>query len=146
MADAEDAVQDGFVKFWRFGRDHCDDPVPYLFRAVQHSAIDLARRRERRRNREERAVKEASEPDPVAMFEDPFENQERRMMVEKALEKLSPEQREVLVMKIWGDLTFRQIGEALTISPDTAASRYRYALKALSKEIPEDWYHETHNG
>ena len=44
-------------------------------------------------------------------------------------------QREVLALKIWGDLTFAQIAAQLDIPPDTAASRYRYALTALRKEL-----------
>ncbi len=56
-------------------------------------------------------------------------------MVETALCRLPPEQREVLVLKIWGELTFAQIGEALKLSPNTVASRYRYALVALKKII-----------
>jgi RNA polymerase sigma-70 factor (ECF subfamily) len=53
-----------------------------------------------------------------------------------AVELLPAEQREVLVMKIWNDLTFAEIGSALGISQNTAASRYRYALSALKKNLP----------
>jgi RNA polymerase sigma-70 factor (ECF subfamily) len=41
----------------------------------------------------------------------------------------------VLVLKIWGELTFEQIATELEIPPNTAASRYRYALAALRKEL-----------
>ena len=50
-----------------------------------------------------------------------------------ALDHLPRDQREVLVMKIWNELTFAEIGQALEISQNTAASRYRYALAALKK-------------
>ena len=50
-----------------------------------------------------------------------------------AVERLSRDQREVLVMKIWNELTFAEIAETLGISQNTAASRYRYALGALKK-------------
>jgi len=39
------------------------------------------------------------------------------------------------VLKIWGELTFDQIATQLAISPNTAASRYRYALAGLRKEL-----------
>ncbi len=52
-----------------------------------------------------------------------------------ALESLPREQREVLVMKIWNELTFAEIAQALEISQNTAASRYRYALGALKKTL-----------
>ena len=41
-------------------------------------------------------------------------------------------------MKIWGGLTFPQIAEAAGISPNTAASRYRYALAALREQLAEE--------
>ena len=55
--------------------------------------------------------------------------------IEAALQRLPAEQREVLVLKIWNELTFEQIAETLGIPPNTAASRYRYALAALRKEL-----------
>ena len=38
-------------------------------------------------------------------------------------------------MKVWGESTFAEIGEALGISQNTAASRYRYGLEALKREL-----------
>ena len=51
------------------------------------------------------------------------------------MQRIPSEQREVLVLKIWGELTFGQIGAELQLSPNTAASRYRYALAALRQEL-----------
>ncbi len=41
-------------------------------------------------------------------------------------------------MKIWGGLSFPQIAEALRISSNTAASRYRYALARLREQLAEE--------
>jgi RNA polymerase sigma-70 factor, ECF subfamily len=41
-------------------------------------------------------------------------------------------------MKIWGGLTFKGIGEALVISANTAASRYRYALTSLRQTLQQE--------
>jgi RNA polymerase sigma-70 factor (ECF subfamily) len=49
--------------------------------------------------------------------------------------QLSEKLREVVIMKFWGGLTFQQIAELLLISPNTAASRYRYALEQLAQEL-----------
>ena len=49
-------------------------------------------------------------------------------------------QREVIVLKIWGDLTFAQIAQTLGESINTVASRYRYALEALRKHIKPHEY------
>jgi RNA polymerase sigma-70 factor (ECF subfamily) len=51
--------------------------------------------------------------------------------LERALDRLPVEQREVVALKLEGRLTFEEIGAALAISPNTAASRYRYALERL---------------
>jgi DNA-directed RNA polymerase specialized sigma24 family protein len=49
----------------------------------------------------------------------------------RCLADLPPEQREVIVLKIWHEYTFEQIGELLDISPNTAAGRYRYGVQKL---------------
>ena len=69
------------------------------------------------------------------MFAGPLEQAERRNAISAALGELPDEQREVVVMKIWGRLSFPQIAEALEISPNTAASRYRYALAKLREQL-----------
>jgi RNA polymerase sigma-70 factor (ECF subfamily) len=61
----------------------------------------------------------------------PLEDDGFRLTIETAMESLPEEQRSVLHLKLWEDLTFSQIGETLEISPQTAASRYRYALDKL---------------
>jgi RNA polymerase sigma-70 factor, ECF subfamily len=104
-----------------------------LVTSVRRAAFDLARRDGRRVVREERAHT-ADEP-RAAAFEIPLEGEERRAAIEEALGRLPAEQREVLVLKIWGELTFDQIARELELSPNTAASRYRYALAALRHEL-----------
>jgi len=49
----------------------------------------------------------------------------------RALGDLPNDQREVIVLHVWGELTFSEIGELLGVSSNTAASRYRYALAKL---------------
>jgi RNA polymerase sigma-70 factor (ECF subfamily) len=44
---------------------------------------------------------------------------------------LPEDQRAVVHLKIWEDMTFAQIGETLGLPANTAASRYRYALEKL---------------
>jgi RNA polymerase sigma-70 factor (ECF subfamily) len=57
--------------------------------------------------------------------------------LEQALRTLPPEQRELVALKIEGDLTFGEIAVVLGISPNTAASRYRYALEKLRLALQE---------
>jgi RNA polymerase sigma-70 factor (ECF subfamily) len=49
------------------------------------------------------------------------------------LASLPLEQREVITLKIDGGLTFAQIAEILHVNPNTAASRYRYAMEKLRR-------------
>lgn len=132
-ADAEDAVQEGFVRYWRHQRGLGGEPLPLLITSVRRAALDLLRRDARRTAREHRAEDAAVAPAPV--FETPLAGDERREAIESALRRLPAEQRDVLVLKIWGELTFEQIAAQLDLSPNTAASRYRYALAALRKEM-----------
>jgi RNA polymerase sigma-70 factor, ECF subfamily len=133
LAGAEDVVQDAFVRFWRHQRALPGDPMALLVTSVRRAAFDLARRDMRRVAREERAT----DSDEIAapMFETPLDGDDRRQAIEAALRRLPEEQRDVLVLKIWGELTFDQIATQLDIPLNTAASRYRYALAALRKEL-----------
>lgn len=132
-ADAEDVVQEAFVRYWRHQRQLPGEAMALLVTSVRRAAFDLARRESRRTAREEHAV-DSREPFSV-QFETPLEGDERRAAIEDAMRRLPLAQREVLVLKIWGELTFDQIGRELDVSPNTAASRYRYALAALRQEL-----------
>ena len=52
-----------------------------------------------------------------------------------AVSGLPPEQREVLVLRVFGQWKFREIAEQLSISINTAQSRYRYALDSLKRRL-----------
>jgi len=128
-ADAEDIVQDAFVKFWR--RNHNVQNRALLYATVRSTALDLIRRDSRRARREREAIADLEQAvEPEFRTED-----ESQRALAMAMERLPNEQREVLVMKIWNELSFAEIGQALGISQNTAASRYRYALRALKKDL-----------
>jgi RNA polymerase sigma-70 factor (ECF subfamily) len=134
FADAEDVVQEAFVRYWRHQRQLPGEPQALLVTSIRRAAIDLARRESRRATREEKAGDGLEESQ--AFFEpQPGDEAERRREIEAALQRLPAEQREVLVLKIWNELTFEQIAGALGVPLNTAASRYRYALAALRKEL-----------
>jgi RNA polymerase sigma-70 factor (ECF subfamily) len=131
--DAEDVVQEAFVRFWK-SRQRANDPAAYLFASVKTCAFDWQRARHRQTRREAVVARPECEP----LFVGSLEHNERRALVQSALGRLPQEQREVLVMKIWGGLSFPQIAEALQISANTAASRYRYALAKLREQLAEE--------
>jgi RNA polymerase sigma-70 factor (ECF subfamily) len=129
--DAEDAVQAALVRV----AGDCDmlrraaAPWPYLLRMVRNEALVILRRKRRWRLLDNisdllsgRAVDQVEQADT-----------HRAMWL--ALRRLPNEQSEVVVLKIWEELTFAQIAEVLGIPAATAASRYRYALAKLSSEL-----------
>src|SRR5437763_8107315 len=126
-ADAEDIVQDAFVRFWR--KQHSIENRGLLYATVRSVALDLLRRDARRARREANAALEAEQT--TATLFDIDDGSQRELAA--AVDRLPIGKREVLVMKIWNELTFAEIGQALGISQNTAASRYRYALAALKK-------------
>ncbi len=128
-ADAEDIVQEAFVKFWR--KQHPIQNRALLFATVRTTALDLLRRDVRRARREADAMAE-SERSVAPQFAGASESEQA---LAAAIDRLPAEQREVLVMKIWNELTFAEIASILGISQNTAGSRYRYALTALKKNL-----------
>lgn len=128
-ADAEDIVQEAFVRFWR--KQHPIENRALLFATVRSISLDLLRRDARRARREADVIADA-EPSVAPQFNTANESQ---LALAAAVDRLPAEQREVLVMKIWNELTFADIGTVLGISQNTAASRYRYALAALKRNL-----------
>ena len=60
--------------------------------------------------------------------------------MQNALSQLPTAQREVIVLKIWAELTFAQIAQALDESINTVASRYRYGIEGLRRHLePTDY-------
>jgi len=132
-SDAEDVVQEAFIRFWR-SRERVAEPAGYLFACVKHVALDWQRGRRRQRSREEATAR----PEAVPLLSIPIEQDERRATIEAALRSLPENQAEVLVLRIWGGLTFAQIAAALDVPENTAASRYRYALARLREQLAEE--------
>jgi RNA polymerase sigma-70 factor, ECF subfamily len=127
LDEAEDAVQEGLLRAWQ-KRSAVNDLRAYAFACVRSAALDQSRSQQRRERREDRTRAGATDAHWLTA---PSEQQETRARLETALRQLSGEQREVVVMKIWGELSFAQIGAALDVPLNTAASRYRYALERL---------------
>lgn len=134
-ADAEDVLQNALVKTWKTHNGQPDKAVVSLaYTNIRRCAIDLGRSNDRRKRREDEAAHSSGEL--VSWFELPEDDTSRILQV--AMSKIPEKFREVITLKIWGDQTFDQIGATLGISPNTAASRYRYGMEALRKSISVD--------
>jgi RNA polymerase sigma-70 factor (ECF subfamily) len=132
-ADAEDIVQEAFVRFWRH-REQATDRLAYLYTCVRRYAHEWRRGNVRRTRRESAVARDEA----AEWFDRNTGEAERHSAIEQALTRLPESQREVVVLKIWGRLSFPQIAEALGIPSNTAASRYRYALDKMREQLLEE--------
>jgi RNA polymerase sigma-70 factor (ECF subfamily) len=125
--DAEDAVQEVFVGLaqTRAALREIDNLRAYLFAALRHAAAKIAARRRFDRNAPLPADFAVAAPQPRPL------DAESAARLERALAMLPTIYREAIALKIDGGLTFREIAAVLGVSPNTAASRYRYALAEL---------------
>lgn len=132
QADAEDLVQEAILRLWKVQQDQGGVPpdLPLVFSTIRFCGLNRHRSEKRRRRREESIIYLNDFED---VWLDPaLEEDEEALLLRKEVEGLSDKLREVVTMKIWGGLTFAEISESLGISPNTAASRYRYALEQLA--------------
>ncbi len=128
-ADAQDLVQEAMFECWQRNSAESPPQLALVFSTIRRRAIDLARGQQRRGDREAAA----SDGTPTCWFDSTPERREFDRMLQDAMSRLPEIYREVITLKIWGDLTFSEIAGMLEISPNTAASRYRYAVLELRK-------------
>jgi len=130
---AEEVLQESFFAFVRrlFDEDGftagTSDFRPYLFRSVRNAAIDRGRRLERgsralARRGADPMFRRGDAGDPANLDGEFFE---------KLLDRLPPEQREVVILRALGDLEYREIAGLTECSENTVASRYRYGVQKL---------------
>jgi RNA polymerase sigma-70 factor (ECF subfamily) len=141
ISTAEDCLHEAFVDFAA--------AVPalrirsnlrsYLISCVANKARDLLRKKARLSDADPVQVS------PAANADDPSEQliiDEDARQVFNALWKLPREQREVFVLHVQGDLTFREIAETLGESINTVQSRYRYGMEKLKSLLNSEFENE----
>jgi len=131
--DAQDLVQGAVVEAWGRQRSSAPPPVALVFSTIRRRAIDLARSDQSRSVRETHSARETSE----LWFDSGTEDRERNLLLQAAMSQMVDIYRDVVTLKVWGELTFAEIAEALEIPVNTAASRYRYGLAELRKLTKE---------
>lgn len=119
---AQDVVHQVFLRLLERGSLRgAADVKAYLFASVRNAVLNEAKARAR-----------DMPLDPEsAWFDPPDRDYAAERNLRRAIRALPDDQRELVVLHIWGELTFFQIAQVLAISPNTAASRYRYALARL---------------
>ena len=132
--DAADAVHDALEKALRTP-DSYDSRKgslkPWFLRMVRNRCIDLIRRRRPTDDRVEEIPDSAIGPDKAAELAD------RDRGLKQALGSLESEQRQIIVLRDYMDLSYAEIAKVLDIAPGTVMSRLHRARVALGKTYRE---------
>ncbi|MEM7011815.1 MAG: sigma-70 family RNA polymerase sigma factor [Verrucomicrobiota bacterium] len=124
-SDAMDVFQEALTESWRKSGGTTPDRK-LVFATIRRRSVDLARSIDRRSKREQRFVAERQD-----WFVPDYAAGDTREHLATAIRELPENLREVVVLRIWGELTFPAIAEITGVSVATATSRYRYALERL---------------
>jgi RNA polymerase sigma-70 factor (ECF subfamily) len=125
--DALDLSQDVFLKAYQNLRK-LDDPgrfAPWLYRIAHNEAYSLFRKRRPEAGEEELPVERAAAAFPL----------ELTLAVAAALDRLSPDQREAVVLKVYQGFKFEEMAEILDCPVSTVKSRVYTALDLLKAEL-----------
>jgi RNA polymerase sigma factor (sigma-70 family) len=123
---AQDAVHQVFLSILEGGNlSQVAEVKSYLFASVRNAVLNDTKVRQRAAVIEEES----------AWFDPPHRDYAAELNLRRALCALPEDQRQVVVLHVWGEFTFLQIAEILEISSNTAASRYRYALARLREAM-----------
>lgn len=126
--DAEDLVQEVLLSVFRRLQEKTQtlNVEQYLIRAISNACIDYFRKKSPK-------VVMLDKAKEVTMSESDRQIHEEFVRVNRLLDLLPTEQKEIVRLKCYDDLTFRQIAELQDIPEATAKSRYRYAIQHLQQ-------------
>jgi RNA polymerase sigma factor (sigma-70 family) len=124
----EDVVQEAFLKLVSL-RPPPRSILPWLYRVVRNAALDARKTARRRQQRELAAARS------FPWFVEPEMDGLDAAAAVAALQRLSAEEREVIVARLWGGLSFEEIAEVAGCSASTAFRRYSAGLDALRREL-----------
>lgn len=128
-AEAEDAVQDVFVKLMGLSAPPAA-VKPWLYKAVRHRAISRWRSKQRRLRREQKVM--ADRPD---FFDARPDDLIDAKLAQAALGQLPDDQREIVTLRIWADLTLEQIADIVNLSVATVFRKHRSALSSIRQRL-----------
>ena len=132
---AEDAVQEAFCRLWERRREWRGEGSVsgLLVRLARNIAISEHRHREA----EERAAAAAGDTLPRHYPEPAVPNDELRAALERAIAKLPARRREVFLLRVAHDLSYKEIAAVMGTSAQTVANQLSHALAFLRAELSE---------
>lgn len=125
---AEDAVQEAFVSLARQS-EMPDDPMAWLVRVARNHQLQLRRGERRRRQRESRVGQYGWFDREVNVADSRIDARS----VTEALMRLPSPTREIIVMRLWGEMTFEAIAEVVELSRATVHREFHGGLQALKR-------------
>lgn len=127
VSNGEDCVQEAFIELAR-QTEPPENPVAWLYRVVRNRALNAARSAQRRAGHE----RSAAVVDGVTI------QANRKLELEEVrahLEQMPNRDRELIVLRIWSDLTWKEISELTRMSTSAAHRHYEAALKKLKQKL-----------
>lgn len=133
--DAEDVLQEVFCRFARYTVRWMliRDAQSFVFRVARNEANRFLRRRIGRREGEKMIQADSGAFSAAIVAPD---DPSLALLLNLA-DTLPAEQKEIVFLKVFEDMTFKEIGAACGISANTAASRYRYGVEKLREAMKE---------
>jgi RNA polymerase sigma-70 factor (ECF subfamily) len=133
--EAEDVVQEVLLNVFRRLREkkQMDSMEQYIIRAISNACTDYLRRKPLR-------VVPLNKVEQLAVSEGDRQIHEEFLRINQLLDTLPIEQSEMIRLKCYDGLTFKQIAELQSIPEATAKSRYRYAIMHIQQRIKEKGY------
>jgi RNA polymerase sigma factor (sigma-70 family) len=130
---AEDAVQEAFIALAR-QQYLPDDPLAWLVRVTRNQLMQWHRSQQRRRHRETFAYRPNWFDNEVVQIDQEIDARE----VTAALISMPSPQREVIVMHLWGGMTFEAIGQVLELSRAKAHRSFHQGVAELQQQFASD--------
>jgi RNA polymerase sigma-70 factor (ECF subfamily) len=138
-SEAEDAAQEAFWRAFQ-ALERYDPQRPFatwLLSIAAHYCIDYLRRQRLVALSLEAMPDYHDVPDPAPSPESSAEAHERERRVAHMLQSLDPLDRAAIVMRYWYDLSYEEMGEALSLSVSAVKSRLHRARRQLAGVLPE---------
>jgi RNA polymerase sigma factor (sigma-70 family) len=140
---AEDIFQETFIKIihtLRLGNYNEEGKFgPWAVRIGRNLTIDYIRKQKRNLT-----ITDSDGNDILSYIQIAEESREDKLIqyqteqnIKELVKRLPDEQREVLIMRHWGDMSFKEIAEKTGVSINTALGRMRYALSNLRKMMDQ---------
>lgn len=133
--DAYDIVQETFLKFMNYGTSYKHHNLKgYLLTIARNICFNYFRDK-----KEKAAVIEKEEIDKIPNWKDMLIEVEDAVYLKNLLKKLSQETREVIILRIYEEMKFKDIAKIMGCSVSTTKSRFRLGINQLKKLMENDY-------